>query len=173
MAVISSFPPVFSDRARVLILGSMPGVASLAAGQYYAHPQNAFWKIMGALFGAGLAVSYPERLEILTGHRVALWDVLACCEREGSLDAQIRAERPNDFPALFSQMPALCAVFFNGQKAAQSFRRFVSPGLVSAPSRRMEVLPSTSPAHASVRFEEKLARWRAALSSAGIEVRAV
>ncbi len=170
MSVISSFPPVFSEQARALILGSMPGVASLAAGQYYAHSQNAFWKIMEGLFGAGLDVPYPERLKILIGHRVALWDVLACCEREGSLDARIRAEIPNDFPALFAQMPALCAVFFNGQKAAQSFRRFVPPALVSD-SRRMVVLPSTSPAHASIRVEEKLARWRVALSSAGIDVR--
>lgn len=156
---VFSFPPVCAADARVLILGSMPGAASLAAGEYYAHPQNGFWPIMGALIGAGREVAYTDRLDLLKKQGIALWDVLQTCERAGSLDSAISAEAPNDFVGFFRGCPNVRAVFFNGQKAASSFRRFVLPGLPGF-SLPMTVLPSTSPAHAGMRFEEKLARWR-------------
>lgn len=160
MGLISSFPPVYAPDARILILGSMPGAASLAAGEYYAHPQNGFWPIMGALIGAGSDLDYPARLDLLKRRGIALWDVLQTCERAGSLDSAIRAEIPNDFEWLFRACPDIRAVFFNGQKAAASFRRFVLPVLTGF-SLPLMVLPSTSPAHAGMRFEEKLAIWGA------------
>lgn len=170
MGLIYSFPPVYAPDARILILGSMPGVASLAAGEYYAHPQNGFWPIMGALIGAGRDLDYPGRLVLLKTRGIALWDVLQTCDRAGSLDSAIRAEIPNDFEWFFRACPDLRAVFFNGQKAAASFRRFVLPCLIGF-SLPLTVLPSTSPAHAGMRFEEKLAIWGGGFSSNVISFR--
>jgi TDG/mug DNA glycosylase family protein len=154
--LVYSFPPVADDRARVLILGSMPGVLSLAENQYYAHPRNLFWPIMGSLFGAGRDVAYEQRLRLLQDHRIALWDVLHSCQRDGSLDSDIQCEVANNFATFFNTYPQITHVFFNGGKAESSFRkhvRDVGQGLV------MTRLPSTSPAHASLSFEEKLAAW--------------
>lgn len=154
--LIYSFPPVVNDDARVLILGSMPGVLSLAENQYYAHPRNLFWPIMGSLFGAGRDVAYEQRLRLLQDHRIALWDVLHSCQRDGSLDSDIQCEVANNFATFFNTYPQITHVFFNGGKAESSFRkhvRDVGQGLV------MTRLPSTSPAHASLSFEEKLAAW--------------
>ena len=125
---VRSFAPVASADARVLILGSMPGVASLNAGQYYAHPQNRFWPIMGRLLGFDPAnTSYAQRTAYLTAAGVALWDVLQSCERSGSLDSAIRREtqRVNDFSAFFAAHPKMRAVYFNGAHAAQVFARVV------------------------------------------------
>lgn len=156
-----SFPPLMRADARVLILGSLPGQRSLQAGQYYAHPQNAFWKIMRELTGA--RGSYDRRCATLQEHGIALWDVLAESVRPGSMDADIRLETaiPNDFGQLFRDCPGIGRVFFNGQKAAAMYERLVG---IDNSSLRFVTLPSTSPAFASMRFDEKLARWREALA---------
>jgi hypoxanthine-DNA glycosylase len=134
MAFVEGFPPVARHDARVLVLGSMPGAASLAAGRYYAHPRNAFWPIAGALFGFGADAPYDERLAGLTAAGVALWDVLAACERPGSLDAAIdrATARTNDFVAFFAAHPRLSAVACNGGAAHELFRRRVLPRLAAA-----------------------------------------
>lgn len=155
---IFSFPPVARSDARVLILGSMPGKASLDAQQYYAHPRNLFWPIMGALCGAGLDKPYPMRLQILQENHMALWDVLHGCVRNGSLDSAITDEVPQDFAAFFKAHPHITHIFLNGGKAAQAFKRHVK----NYPAHLvLTQLPSTSPAHAALSFEKKLERWRA------------
>lgn len=131
MSLSHGFPPVAAPGARVLILGSMPGQASLQAGQYYAHQRNAFWRIMGDLLGAGPALPYAQRLEKLTAAGIALWDVIAACERAGSLDADIvgSSVAANDFAAFFAVHRNITQVFFNGAAAETAFRRRVLPGL--------------------------------------------
>lgn len=160
--IVRSFAPVAAPDARILILGSMPGVASLEVGEYYAHPRNAFWPIMGALFGAGPDLPYAERVARLVACGVAVWDVLQACEREGSLDANIRAEVPNDFAAFFASHPAIRRIGLNGGKAAASFRKHAARHLPG--SAVLHALPSTSPAHAARSFEAKCQIWRAALA---------
>ena len=160
MSHIHSFPPVSSADARVLILGSMPGKKSLQEKQYYALPQNAFWKIMGELAGAYPDLPYEKRLDALKDSGIALWDVLASCVRESSLDAHIRKESANDFASFFAQHPHITHVFFNGAKAEQCFKKFVQCKQ-PLPPLEFRRLPSTSPAHAGMRYEEKLKTWRA------------
>ena len=157
-----SFAPVENRAARVLVLGSMPGVASLLAGRYYAYPHNAFWPIMGELFGAGPEVAYGKRILILKRTGIALWDVMASCVRDGSLDADIDEASivPNDFHAFFDAHPRVKHVFFNGAKAQHCFHRYVRP-LLSDHGLRFIRLPSTSPAHASLSLPQKLEAWRA------------
>jgi hypoxanthine-DNA glycosylase len=137
----------------------MPGEASLRAAQYYAHPRNAFWRIMGELVGAGPELCYPDRLRALTSARIALWDVLAACERPGSLDSAIRNARPNDFAAFFAAHAGIAHVFFNGARAESLFLGRVLPGLGS-PAPRLRRLPSTSPANAGMSFERRLEAWQ-------------
>jgi double-stranded uracil-DNA glycosylase len=160
------FPPVAGGGAKILILGSLPGRASIAAGQYYAQPQNAFWRIMGALVGAGPELDYAERLVRLRASSIALWDVLAAGSRQGSLDSAIVPATAvvNDFGALFERERAIEAVFFNGRTAEHLYRRRVLPRL-PAPLARIPcyLLPSTSPAYASLRPEAKLERWSVVL----------
>lgn len=155
----AGFPPLARDDARVLILGSLPSQASLAAHEYYAHPQNAFWKIMREL--AGAEGSYAERCESLRASGVAVWDVLARSVRPGSMDADIRLESAvaNDFAAFFAEHAGLRLVCFNGKKAAQIFRHLVQLPDMDA-KLRFESLPSTSPAYASLSFDKKLHIWR-------------
>ena len=162
LSAVSSFAPIESRAARVLVLGSMPGAASLLAGRYYAYPHNAFWPIMGALFGAGPTVSYEKRILILRRAGLALWDVMASCVREGSLDADIdeASIMPNDFPMFFDAHPRVKHVFFNGAKAENCFQRYVRPHL-SDRGLVFTRLPSTSPAHASLSLQKKLKAWRA------------
>jgi TDG/mug DNA glycosylase family protein len=157
-----SFPPIENRAARVLVLGSMPGAASLLAGRYYAYPHNAFWPIMGKLFGAGPTVSYEKRLLILRRAGLALWDVMASCVRQGSLDAHIDEASivPNDFHTFFDAHPRVTHVFFNGAKAEDCFHRYVRPHL-SGRGLHFTRLPSTSPAHASLSLPQKLKVWRA------------
>jgi len=164
MAHICSFAPVSNNDARVLILGSMPGKESLRQNQYYAHPSNAFWKIMGELVGARPSLPYAERLRILKSSGIALWDVLGSCEREGSLDSDIRKESANDFASFLKQHPHITRVFFNGAKSEHSFKRFVL-GKQSLPPLTYQRLPSTSPAHAGMRYEEKLKVWKEVIGS--------
>jgi TDG/mug DNA glycosylase family protein len=166
---IFSFPPVSRADAQVLVLGSMPGAMSLRLQQYYGHPQNAFWKIMGELLGFDAAAPYHERTSALVRHRLAVWDVLASCVREGSLDADIDDTTiiANDFACFFQSHPHVQRVCFNGAKAESVYRRHVLPHL--ATKRRMAYvrLPSTSPAHAGMRFAGKLGAWRAGLAGSG------
>lgn len=155
----TGFPPIARGDARVLILGSLPSQASLTAHEYYAHPQNAFWRIMRELTGAD--GSYAERCEALQASGIAVWDVLARSVRPGSMDAniQLASAVPNDFPTFFAEHAGLRLVCFNGRKSEQMFHRFVQlPGAFSR--LRFESLPSTSPAHASLSIEEKLHTWR-------------
>jgi TDG/mug DNA glycosylase family protein len=159
--IVRSFAPIAAPDAEILILGSMPGVASLEAGQYYAHPRNAFWPIMGDLYGAEPHLPYAERIAALRSRRVAVWDVLQSCERTGSLDTAIRAEAPNDFAAFFAAHPGIRTVGLNGGKAAASFRKHAADFLPE--QARAHLLPSTSPAHAARSLGQKCALWRAAL----------
>ncbi len=148
--------PVLDRRTRILVLGSFPGAASLAAGQYYAHPRNQFWRLLGAVLGEDLAaLPYQQRLPRLLAHRVGLWDVVAACQREGSLDTAIRDPQHNDFTLLAQRCPALRRVCFNGKTAGRLAGRFEEAGYETI------VLPSSSPAHAAMCFEQKLASWQA------------
>lgn len=162
MTYLHSFAPVGDTEARLLILGSMPGKKSLEQNQYYAHPANAFWKIMGELVGASPQLPYAQRLAVLKSSGIALWDVLESCIRETSLDTHIRQESPNDFTEFFAQHPHITQVCFNGSKAEQCFRKFVQDKQV-LPPLALHRLPSTSPAHAGMRYADKLQAWRAAL----------
>ena len=162
MAHVYSFPPVSNPGAPILILGSMPGKASLSAGQYYAHPRNAFWPIMGELVGAVPSLPYESRIEKLKVAGIALWDVLANCDRDGSLDADIVANSisANDFKDFFLSHPRIFRVFFNGTVAEKCFYKYVLPMLGQKPLR-FQRLPSTSPAHASKTYQQKLEEWEA------------
>jgi TDG/mug DNA glycosylase family protein len=157
------FPPISRRDAHTLILGSLPGRRSLELQQYYAHPQNAFWRLMAEIFDAGPLSTYPQRRQLLTRNRIALWDVLEAAERPGSLDSAIVqvSARANDFRAFFRRHPQIRRVFFNGRKAEEIYRRCVLPSLgEDFPDIGYEGLPSTSPAHAGMSFSRKLARWR-------------
>jgi hypoxanthine-DNA glycosylase len=167
MSIRHSLPPVVGPGARILILGSMPGKLSLQEQQYYAQPRNAFWQIMGQLFGAGRGEPYPIRLEILRKHRIALWDVLATCYRPGSMDADIRKGDAvaNDFTTFLGTHPAVVQVFLNGATATRMYERLVVPSLADrADEPRYARLPSTSPANASMRLADKVKAWRKALN---------
>jgi double-stranded uracil-DNA glycosylase len=161
-----SLPPVAAPNARLLILGSMPGVRSLGAQQYYAQPRNAFWPIMGRWFGAGPEKPYDDRLKILQQNRIALWDVLQSCHRPGSLDSAIRVVDavPNDFAQFLATYSAIMHVFFNGVAAGGLFQRLVAArGLAPQRPITYATLPSTSPANARMRFDEKSEAWRQAV----------
>lgn len=158
-AISSGFAAVSASDARVLVLGSLPGVRSITEQQYYAHPQNAFWPIMQQLFS--IEGDYPTRCRQLTDTGIALWDVLASSHRPGSMDADIAVQtaQANDFRAFLHEHRDIRRVCFNGKKAEALFRRLVMledkhgwPELCG--------LPSTSPAYASMSFEQKLSNWR-------------
>ena len=154
-SLLAGLAPVLASDTRILLLGSFPGAASLAAQQYYAHPRNQFWKLVGALVGEDLdGLPYEQRLPRLLAHRFGLWDVLAACEREGSLDSSIRKPAANDFERLRHLCPQLQTVGFNGQAAGKFAPQFERHGY------RTVVLPSSSPAHMTLDFEQKLALWR-------------
>lgn len=159
---LTGFAPVLDRRTETLILGSFPSAASLAAGRYYAHPRNQFWRLLGAVLDEPLAeLPYARRLARVRAHRLGIWDVLAACDRAGSLDASIRNGRANDFERLRALAPALRRVVFNGVTAGRFAPQFRAAGYVTA------VVPSSSPAHAGRSFEQKLALWRAALAPGG------
>jgi TDG/mug DNA glycosylase family protein len=155
----AAFAPVVDARVRVLVLGSLPGAESLRRRQYYAHPRNAFWRLVGAVAGRDLAaLPYQARLDELVAARIGLWDVIATAERPGSLDAAIRAPEHADLGALLARLPELRAVGFNGRTAAKVGRRQLGT-LPDGPD--LLDLPSSSPAHAGMSFAEKRARWSA------------
>lgn len=159
---LTGLAPVIDANVRILVLGSFPGAASLAAGQYYAHPRNQFWPLISRVVGEDLAaLPYAERLPRLLAHGVGLWDVLGECERVGSLDAAIRKPAANDFARLRTLCPLLETVGFNGQASGKFAPQFAAAGY------RTLVLPSSSPAHMAMRFEQKLDVWRA-LAESGI-----
>lgn len=158
------FPPIARPDAHTLILGSLPGRKSLEAQQYYAHPQNAFWKLMARIFDLDPALSYSERTRALEREGIALWDVFAAAERPGSLDSDIvqATAEANDFRDFFRAHPQIRRVFFNGRKSEEIFRKRVLPRIAAEfPQLEFAGLPSTSPAHAGMSFADKLARWRA------------
>ena len=149
------FPPVIDNHTAILILGSFPGEASLAAQQYYAHPRNQFWPLLSAVLDEDLvSLPYEKRLARLRVHRIGLWDVIAACAREGSLDSAIRAAHHNDFAQLKHLCPALRRVCFNGKTSGKQAPLFAEAGFDTL------VLPSSSPAYAAMSFERKLEQWR-------------
>ena len=164
--MLTAFSPLVSRQTRVLILGSFPGVASLQAQQYYGHPQNQFWKILQAIWPDGLintgANSYKIRSEWLLSKQLGLWDVYAACEREGSLDSNIRKPVLNDFASLKQWCPELQAIAHNG---GESFKHSKHTMLLGLPVYK---LPSTSPANASWSFERKLSAWREVFEKHGL-----
>jgi len=159
MKLSQGFTPVSRPDAQILILGSIPGVASLEAAQYYAFPRNAFWKIMDELFAASPELDYTSRLQILKNNHIALWDVIGTCHRPGSLDSAISNDGmvTNDFNHFFKQHVHITHVYFNGQKAGDLFKKRVAPDL--GDKYKYQTLPSTSPANAAKHFTEKLAAW--------------
>jgi hypoxanthine-DNA glycosylase len=160
---LQGLPPVLAPKSRLVILGSFPGVASLRARQYYGHPRNHFWPLLGAIWGTDLsALPYAGRLDELRRRGLGLWDVYASCRRAGSLDQAIEDAEFNDLAALRLQAPGLRLVAHNGGESARAMKHVRSLGLDTVR------LPSSSPANASWSFERKLAAWRAAFEQAGI-----
>ena len=160
---LHGLPPVIARHTRLVLLGSFPGEASLAAGQYYAHPRNQFWPLLSALLGEDLAaMPYGQRLDRLRAHGLGLWDVIASCRREGSLDSAIRDAQYNDLASLPRRAPQLVAVAHNGGESARATRITAALGL------HVYRLPSSSPANASWSFERKLAAWRDVFAACGL-----
>jgi hypoxanthine-DNA glycosylase len=155
--------PVLARHTRLVVLGSFPGMASLAAQQYYGHPRNQFWPILSAIWGIDLtSLPYPRRIAEVRRRGLGIWDVYASCRREGSLDAAIEAAEPNDLALLRRRAPGLVLVAHNGGESARARGEVEALGLAAVQ------LPSTSPANASWSFERKLAAWRSAFRQAGI-----
>ena len=158
--MLESFKPVVNTHTRILVIGSMPGAASLRAQEYYAYAYNQFWRLMFDLLAGGRSPrNYADKLNTLLRHGIGLWDALAHCERTGSLDGNITHPVPNDFPSLFIRFPHIHTLLFNGQAAARHFKR--AYGFPA--DKNYHILPSTSPAHAALSYQQKKTRWRAAL----------
>lgn len=166
-ARLRGLPPIEAPGAHVLVLGSMPGAASLAAGQYYAHPRNGFWGIIGTVTGAAASRPYAHRVAALRAAGIALWDVVASCQRRGSLDAAIdrRSIEINDFATFLAQHAQIDRVLFNGAMAEALFRRRVLHTLGGRAPKLLR-LPSTSPAHAGLHGDRKRQLWQRALTAA-------
>ena len=155
--------PIVSERSDVLILGSMPSVASLLGQQYYGHPRNAFWPIMSALFGMDPGLCYLERKEVLMKNGIVVWDVLQSCNRLGSSDSNIKPAsiRINDFAGFFAEHMGIKQVFFNGKMAEKVYQQRILPVLNDGFSYlEYHCLPSTSPAYASLKLEQKIEAWK-------------
>jgi hypoxanthine-DNA glycosylase len=159
---LHGLPPIIDDGAQSLILGNMPSVMSLGAQEYYANPRNAFWRIIGEIFGFAADRPYDDRTVALTAHGIAVWDVLRSCRRVGSLDSAVEPDSmvANDFGQLFERHPQITRVFFNGAAAEKNFNRLVRV----APDLRYRRLPSSSPAQ-TMRYADKLAAWREAITA--------
>ena len=153
---IFSFPPIIDESSEILILGSIPGQKSLEKQEYYAHPQNKFWRIIFELFNEIFTTDYTKKIQILEKHHIALWDVIDTCERKGSLDSEIRNEEANKIEELLHNYPNIKAIFCNGQKSYKNLQKILSKDF----HLPIIALPSTSPAHASLRYEEKLLSWQ-------------
>lgn len=159
--MLKSFAAVTDENTRILVVGSMPGEASLKAGEYYAYKYNHFWPIICTLFNGGeILTSYEAKLSLLLSVRIGLWDSLKNCRRLGSLDKDIKEEKLNNFNRLFNKRPGIKRIVFNGQAA----KRFFTAHNTLEDGREYLLMPSTSPANASKSFEEKLALWRTALT---------
>lgn len=160
---IYSFPPIERDNSSILILGTMPGKASLQAQQYYAHPRNVFWKIINEILGVQAINAYEDRTSSIVAAKIALWDVLKSCRRKSSLDSDIDHDTImlNDFASFFKNHPHIHKVCFNGIKAESLYMKLVQPFLQNASSIEYIRLPSTSPANAAISFDEKLRAWKA------------
>lgn len=158
---VQSFPPIIDGQSTLLVLGSMPGTASLAKHQYYGHPRNHFWPVLYGLAGLAVAEDYGQRLAFAKERGVALWDVIAACEREGSLDSSIREAVPNDLPGLLAEYPAIRALAFNGNKSYDTYKKHFAG---HAMNDRVSLLrlPSTSPIPtARMRTtEDRIEAWR-------------
>ena len=161
MSQNTGFPPIAKLNAKVLILGSMPGVKSLDDNQYYAHPRNAFWPIMATLLSSNEELNYKQRKQLLINNKIALWDVLKSCYREGSLDSNIDHStiEANDFNLFLAKHKQIKTIFFNGGEAEKLFKKYVIKDLNNKEIQYFK-LPSTSPAHAAMTFEQKLASWQ-------------
>ncbi|UQB69663.1 DNA-deoxyinosine glycosylase [Epilithonimonas zeae] len=152
---INSFPPIVDEHSQILILGSVPGVKSLQMQQYYAHPQNQFWKILFHLFDVAFSLNYQQRIDLLKENKIALWDVIESCERKGSLDTEIKNEIDNNILQLIENHPNIKIIFCNGQKSYKNLIKILGKNFKIP----IVVLPSTSPLH-TVKFEEKLESWK-------------
>lgn len=159
--MIASFAPVVNNQTEILILGTMPGAISLAKYEYYGHKQNAFWKIMYSVFSElPVAENFEEKVSLIKQHHLGLWDVLANCERKGSLDIHIKNHTENDIEGLLQRFPKIKKILFNGKESSKYFhRKFTEIGGIV-----YMVMPSTSPAN-TMKFEDKLHHWRTALLS--------
>lgn len=157
-----AFPPLAYGDSEILILGTMPGEKSLQLQEYYGNRGNQFWKILFSIFGKEASHDYEEKKQLLKDNKIALWDVLAFCEREGSLDSNIRNEVPNDFAAFYVEHPAIRHVFFSSKNAAAYYDRYVGRKEAFV----YEVLPSPSGANATKTFAEKLAVWKDSIPGA-------
>jgi TDG/mug DNA glycosylase family protein len=162
MALVHSFEPVVGRNPRIIILGSMPGVVSLQAVQYYANPRNAFWTIIADLFDIDIECSYDSRIEQISKLPLILWDTLKACHREGSLDSKILKQQieANDIVGLVERHKGLRAIAFNGAASEKYFNQLEKPRLPADHQIELIKLPSTSPANASMKFEQKLMAWR-------------
>lgn len=163
--LLTGLAPIIGTRPRLLLLGSMPGSASLLEQRYYAHPRNLFWPFMQQLFGIPVELGYQQRCQWLTAQGIALWDVIARCERPGSLDSAIKKSSVicNAIPQLLEAEPQIRKICFNGAKAAEEFKRHLLPVLQHRSDIKYVQLPSSSPANASQSTEQKLALWAKAL----------
>lgn len=157
MTTVEGLDPIIDYNAKVLILGSMPSVESVRKGEYYANQRNQFWKILFSVFGSELAPSYPAKVSFLKGRRIALWDVIKQCDREGSSDSKITNMRINDFTSMLVTYPKIKCLCFNGQKAYKIFQQQI--GLETHQNLTTKMLPSTNPANAGIPIEVKTVEW--------------
>jgi len=153
---VESFAPIVDKNCIAIILGTMPGIESLRQQNYYSHKQNLFWKLVFSVFNKPVAETFQEKAIFLLQNKIALWDVLRACYREGSLDANITNEIPNNFETFFSEYQNIRFIFFNGNKARKLYEKFIG----FSPCFQYNTLPSSSPANASKNFEQKLLEWK-------------
>ena len=153
---ISSFPPIVSEDSKILILGSVPGIKSLEMQEYYAHPQNKFWRILFELFNEDYTTDYAEKIDLLKKNKIAVWDVIDSCERKGSLDNEIKNENHHNILQLLHDFPSIKVIFCNGQKSFRTLEKI----LPDDPKIPVFVLPSTSPAY-TIPYQQKLKDWSA------------
>lgn len=153
---VYSFSSISNKDAKVLVLGTMPGVQSLVLNQYYGNSRNAFWKLLFTILKEPFSLDYEIRKKLVLDNRIAIWDVLQACVRDGSLDSAIEKEVPNDFKNFFETHPDIDYILFNGQKAAKYFKQYVTV----SNKYKLVTLPSTSPANAGISFEQKLNEWQ-------------